>query len=57
MVTMDADFLVFAAEGVPHAGIAYCRQETRTIGEMIAALTLIFDVLDAAEMSGAVEYI
>lgn len=39
--TEDDDFLSLNARGVPHAGIAYCHQQTRSIGEIIAALVLI----------------
>ena len=31
-------FSVFMRAGIPHAGIAYCEKDTRSIGEIIAAL-------------------
>src|SRR5687768_2761563 len=31
--TEDGDFLALAAAGVEHAGLAYCRQNTRSIGQ------------------------
>lgn len=57
MMTMDADFLALDAQGAPHTGIAYAQQGSRTIGELIRALLLIYDVLEAAEMVGHVEYL
>ena len=35
LVTHDADFLRLHAEGVVHAGIAYCEQGASSIGEML----------------------
>ena len=32
LVTHDADFLRYHAEGVEHAGIAYCKKGSRTVG-------------------------
>ncbi|HWE38850.1 MAG TPA: DUF5615 family PIN-like protein [Isosphaeraceae bacterium] len=57
IVTEDDDFLVLAARGVPHAGIAYCHQQTRSIGEVIAALVLIWEVYEPAELANRVEYL
>jgi Domain of unknown function (DUF5615) len=56
-VTHDEDFLVLAKEGAAHAGIAYCHQETRTIGQIIAALMLIRDCLTPEDMNGHVEFL
>jgi predicted nuclease of predicted toxin-antitoxin system len=39
--TEDDDFLVLAASGVLHAGLASCHQNTRSIGQIIRALELI----------------
>ncbi len=57
IVTNDSDFLRIHDHGVAHHGIVYCHQRTRTIGETIRALELIFEVLDPDEMSNRVEYI
>src|SRR5437016_12205657 len=46
---MDSDYLVLAAGGVPNAGIAYANRK-RTVGELIAALMLLRDVLTPEEM-------
>src|SRR6476620_5290746 len=37
LVTHDSDYLRLDAEGVAHAGIAYCHQEALSIGEMVRA--------------------
>lgn len=55
--TQDEDFLVWAAAGKPHAGVVYCHQETRTIGQIIRALELIWEVYEPAEMKDRVEFI
>jgi predicted nuclease of predicted toxin-antitoxin system len=57
LVTRDADFLRMSAEGAAHAGIAYFRPEKRSLGELIRLLVLIWEVLEAGEMRGHVEYL
>ncbi len=56
LVTHDADLLRLHAHQFPHAGVAYCRAGTRTIGEMVRALVLIHDCLTIDEMHGHVEW-
>lgn len=55
--TQDADFLVIASRGRDHPGIAYCKKGTRSIGEIIAALILIYEVMTSVEMIGNVEFL
>jgi predicted nuclease of predicted toxin-antitoxin system len=55
--SQDEDFLALAARGTPHAGIVYCRQQIRSIGEIIATLTLLWEVYEPEEIAGRVEYI
>lgn len=55
--TQDDDYLALNAHGTPHRGIVYCHQKTRTIGEIIEALALIWEVYEPEEMSNRVEYI
>jgi predicted nuclease of predicted toxin-antitoxin system len=55
--TQDEDFLRLHAAGTPHAGIAYCHQESRTIGEIILGLLLIWEVYEPEEMHNRVEYL
>jgi predicted nuclease of predicted toxin-antitoxin system len=57
MVTQDSDYLILAAEGASHAGIAYSKPQSRSLRELIDALALIGDVLDSAQMVGRVEYL
>jgi predicted nuclease of predicted toxin-antitoxin system len=55
--TQDDDFLVWAAAGDPHAGIVYCHQNARSIGQIIRALELIWQVYEPSEMENRVEFI
>lgn len=57
LMTQDDDFLRLHAEGVPHAGIAYCRQQSMSIGEMLRRLILIHDLLSPQEIAGKVEFL
>lgn len=57
MVTMDSDFLILAAQGTHHAGIAYAKPGTRSIGQLIQKLKLIHDLLAPAAMQDHVEYL
>ena len=57
MVTQDDDFLRLHAQGVPHAGIFYCRQQSASLGEMLRRLILIDELLAPEEMSGRVEFL
>jgi predicted nuclease of predicted toxin-antitoxin system len=40
IVTHDDDYLRLHQRDISHAGIAYCRQQTQSIGEMLRALIL-----------------
>ena len=55
--TQDRDFLRLHSDGVQHAGIVYCPQGKRTIGEIIRHLCLMHDCMDSDEMLGRVEYL
>lgn len=54
--TQDADFLRLAAQGRPHAGIVYAPQAT-PVGKAIYGLMLIYQLLDAEEMTNQIEFI
>jgi predicted nuclease of predicted toxin-antitoxin system len=56
-VTHDQDFLRFQASGVSHAGIAFCRFGTRSVGEIVIALARLSEFLDAADMRDSVEFL
>jgi len=55
--TRDKHFLRIHATGTPHAGMAYCHQKTRTVGEIIDGLVLIWKLLEPHEMENRVEFI
>lgn len=57
LITHDEDFLRIAMAGTPHAGIAYCHLESRSVGQMIASLLLIRDCLTIDEMQNHVEFL
>jgi len=54
--TQDNDFLKLHAEGIPHTGIVYTHQTT-PIGEIVKTLMLIYNVLDAEDMVGNLEFV
>jgi predicted nuclease of predicted toxin-antitoxin system len=55
--TQDVDFLAIHQSGVPHAGMVYCQQQTRTIGHIVRRLVQIWELCEAQEMAGRVEFI
>lgn len=57
LVTHDADFLRYHAQGIAHAGIAYCQKGSRTIGEMVETLRLMSEVMASTEVENTVEYL
>ncbi len=57
IITKDTDFLRLNAHGEIHHGIAYCKQGTRTIGQMLVSLIHIYEDLAPEEVAGRVIYI
>lgn len=55
--TQDADFLRLHQAGEDHAGIAYCQQGSRSIGEILRGLILIWELLEPEDIRGQVEFI
>lgn len=55
--TQDADFLRIDSAGISHNGIVYCRQNSRSIGQIVRGLILIWEYLDLEDMRGRVEFI
>lgn len=53
----DPDFLRLHDQGVEHPGIVYCHQQSRSIGEIIRALELIWEVLEPDDIRNRVEFI
>jgi hypothetical protein len=57
IVTNDVDFLRHHNDGVEHSGIAYSHQQSRSVGEMIRTLELIWEILEPEEMRNRIEFI
>ena len=57
LVTCDAGFLVRHAQGQTHFGIVYYPPNTRSIGEVVKYLTLIYQILTPDEMVNQIEYL
>jgi predicted nuclease of predicted toxin-antitoxin system len=55
--TQDDDFLALAAHGIEHARIVYCHQQTRSIGDIVRGLQLIWEVYEPEEMRNRIEFI
>ena len=55
--TQDEDFLRLNTAGVEHRGIAFCYQQSRSIGQIITGLLLIWEIYEPDEMAGRVEYL
>ena len=55
--TQDDDFLRLHQRGITHNGIAYCRQRSRSIGEIIKTLILIWEFIEPEAIKGQVEFI
>jgi predicted nuclease of predicted toxin-antitoxin system len=55
--TEDDDYLALNGRGIPHAGIAYCHQQTRTVGEIIDSLVLIWEIYEPEEVANRIEYL
>jgi predicted nuclease of predicted toxin-antitoxin system len=57
LFTEDRDFLRLNRQGVEHSGIVYCARGSRTIGQVVAALTRIWREVDSEAMVGRVQFI
>ena len=56
-MTQDADFLRIASRTTDHWGIAYCHRTSRSVGDLIRGLILIYEALTPQEMKGRVEFL
>ena len=56
ILAQDTDFLRLHARGAKHAGVVYASQQT-PIGEIIHGLMLIYQILEADDMEGHLEFI
>jgi len=57
LFTNDADFLRLHESGEIHPGIVYCHQQSRSIGQIIQGLELIWEVLESEEMHRCLEFL
>jgi predicted nuclease of predicted toxin-antitoxin system len=57
IVTQDTDFLRLAAKAETSPGIAFFPAQNRSIGAVIRALHLIWEVYEPAEMNNRVEFL
>lgn len=55
--TQDIDFLRINRQGVNHLGIVYCPQQTKSIGQIIQGIVLIWELLTPEEMIDHIEYL
>ncbi len=55
--TQDDDFLKLHKSGVSHYGVTYCRQRSRSIGEIINILVLIWEWVEPEDIKGKIEFI
>jgi predicted nuclease of predicted toxin-antitoxin system len=57
MFTQDSDFLILHNSDFEHSGVVYCVKGSRSIGEILQGLILIWEVLEAEEIAGKVEFL
>lgn len=57
LFTQDSDFLKLHNSGFEHCGIAYCVKGSRSTGEILQGLILIWEVLKSEDISGKVEFL
>ena len=55
--TQDADFLRINQTNTNHYGIVYCSQGSKSIGQIIRGLILIWELLEPEDMYGKVEFL
>ena len=57
VVTHDDDFLRLNQAGHAHAGIAYCHQNARSIGQIVLALSRLWRTSTPEELRGVVRFL
>lgn len=57
LVTHDAGFIKRARQTPTHAGVAYCQMNSRSVGQVVEMLILMFEVFSSEEMEGRVQFI
>jgi hypothetical protein len=53
----DDDLLRLAASRIEHAGVVYCQQRKRSIGDIVRGLVLIWERLDPPDMAGQMKFL
>jgi len=57
VITRDADFLRLDAAGCPHSGIVYSHPESRTLGELVRRVVLLWEIYDPEDVRNRVEFL
>jgi predicted nuclease of predicted toxin-antitoxin system len=57
IVTQDPDFLRLHAAGYEHPGICFYAAEGRSVGQVIRAARLIWELLEPSEIANKIEYL
>lgn len=57
LITHDDDFVVLHRSGINHAGIAYCDQKRRSIGEILSILVTMWEILNSEDMKNQLEFL
>ncbi|RIK35536.1 MAG: hypothetical protein DCC58_20355 [Chloroflexi bacterium] len=57
VITHDRDLLRLHKEGHPHAGIAFCEAHSRSIGQMIDRLIVLYEETDPHDMANFIAYL
>jgi hypothetical protein len=52
----DSDFLAFHQAGEQHCGLIFSHQQSRSIGDIVRYLALIWELCDASEFENRLEY-
>ena len=55
--TQDTDFLRINQTNTKHCGIVFCSQGSKSIGEIIRGLILVWELLEPEDMYGKVEFL
>lgn len=55
--TQDTDFLRINQTNINHCGIVFCSQGSKSIGEIIRGLVLIWELLEPEDMYSKVEFL
>jgi hypothetical protein len=57
IITQDPDFLRMAASGSEHRGVAFYASQSRSIGQVVRGVHLIWEVYEPEEVSNHIEYL